>query len=116
MAYIQKKTRTTRKRSEAKTGSRQKVYQSALWRKLRMCKLTESPLCEVCLIEGRTKGGDHVHHLVSFVDVYDEVERHRLAYDPENLLTVCEGCHGRLHGGDLRGCLSINDIKKRLLI
>lgn len=114
MAYIEKKKRNYRKRSNIKVSDRQEVYQSALWKKIRLHKLMTDPLCEVCLLMGKTTGGDHVHHMISFVNATDRIERDRLAYDTDNLMTVCESCHGRIHGGDLKGCTDINGIKKRL--
>ena len=114
MAYIERKKKATRRRSDVRAGARQEVYQSALWKKLRTQKLMETPLCEVCLLQDKVKGGDHVHHIVSFADAIDLTERDRLAYDPANLMTVCEECHGRIHGGDLRGCRSLEEIKRRI--
>lgn len=81
---------------------------------MRQVKLRAFPLCEVCMIEGRIKGGEHVHHLRSFMGIQDKARRDAVAYDPENLMTVCEVCHGRLHGGDLKGCLSEKEIRERL--
>lgn len=114
MAWIEKRKKTPRKPNIFKKTERQEIYQSTLWKKMRREKLRSSPLCEVCLIEDRIKGAEHVHHLRSFMGISDKVERDAVAYDPENLMTVCEVCHGRLHGGDLKGCFSEKDIRERL--
>ncbi|MCH5241812.1 MAG: HNH endonuclease [Muribaculaceae bacterium] len=73
------------------------------------------PLCEVCETEGKTTPGEHVHHLITFVGAPTAVERDRLAYDEENLMTVCSRCHARIHGGDLQGCQSKEEICKRIM-
>lgn len=114
MAYIEKAKKAPRRVNQHRRAERQQVYQSALWRKLRTQKLMETPLCEVCMMQGRLTAGDHVHHLRSFVDIRDKAERDLVAYDPDNLMTVCEACHGRIHGGDLKGCRSAEDIRKKL--
>ena len=49
---------------------RQKVYQSARWHKLRMAKLLEQPLCEICLAKGIITPAIDVHHKDSFLN-YD---------------------------------------------
>lgn len=114
MAYIEKRKPKSRERKLVKVDERQSVYRSALWRKLRRHKLETEPLCEVCGIEGRVTAGEHVHHLRSFVGQTDAYERDRLAYDPKNLMTVCARCHARIHGGDLQGCHSKEEMRKRL--
>lgn len=114
MAWIEKKKKASVKRSHVRVDERQEVYRSTLWRKMRVAKLMEQPLCEVCLIQDKVTAGEHVHHIRSFMDAPDKVIRDALAYDPANLMTVCETCHGRIHGGDLRGCLTMEEIKKRL--
>ena len=114
MAWIEKKKKKApRKSNQFRDEERRAVYQSLLWRRLRSAKLMEQPLCEVCDAEGRIRYGDHVHHIRSFVGISDPVKRDAVAYDLANLMTVCETCHGRIHGGDLKGCSGIEDIKKR---
>lgn len=102
MAWIEKKKPSYRKRSHVKVSERQEVYQSRLWKKLRLHKMMSDPLCEVCLKAGKVTPGEHVHHIKSFVGVSDKAERDRLAYDPDNLMTVCEACHGKIHGGSIK--------------
>lgn len=77
---------------------RQQVYNTSRWRKLRELKLQLSPCCEICgSIENL-----NVHHITSpfggylAPDVYDT-----LAYDINNLQTLCAECHQKLHNGKL---------------
>lgn len=93
---------------------RQDVYQTGLWKRMRLAKLREQPLCEVCMLEGRVKLAEHAHHLVSFMKATNEIERDRLAFDSNNLCSVCNQCHARIHVGDLKGCESLESIEKRI--
>lgn len=106
--------RPKKKRNNINVEKRQEVYNTSLWRKMRLAKLKDQPLCEVCLIEGKIRLAEHVHHIRSFMQAEDQIERDRLAYDSENLASVCQECHNRIHNGDLRGCESLEAIEKRL--
>ena len=75
---------------------RQKVYQSAKWKKLRQAKLMANPLCEVCLANGIIKPAIDVHHIDSFMN-YTGNKRLQLAYDYANLQSLCKECHSNLH-------------------
>ena len=81
------------------------IYKSADWVKLRTQKLLNSPYCEKCLKEGKYVGGELqgmnrqgvtknmiVHHIKE-ID-----KRPDLAYDYNNLETLCRDCHGKIHG------------------
>ena len=76
-----------------------RIYSSERWKHLRLVKLYDSPLCERCLKVGKTVPAVDVHHVVSFMSVDDPVERRRLAYDYENLMSLCRACHNELHNG-----------------
>lgn len=102
----------TRERNDLDRKRRQKIYQSPLWKRLRDSHLMEHPLCEVCELEGKITLAEHCHHLHTFMDGRNELEQKTLAFDPNNLCSVCSQCHNRLHLGDLRGCKSLDDIKQ----
>ncbi len=74
-----------------------KIYNSQRWRDLRAWKMTNDPLCEECDKKGRVTPTEDVHHEVSFMSTDDPVERNRLAYDYENLMSVCKECHAEKH-------------------
>lgn len=76
-----------------------RIYSSERWKRLRLVKLYNDPLCERCLKVGKTVPADDVHHVVSFMSVDDPVGRRRLAYDYENLMSLCRACHNELHNG-----------------
>jgi 5-methylcytosine-specific restriction protein A len=75
----------------------QAIYQDRRWRRLRDLKKKNNPICERCENEKRTTPVDEVHHIVPFDwgRTPDEVER--LAYDYDNLLSVCTDCHDKIH-------------------
>ena len=112
MAWIYKKPKKQNKAFNTK--KRQEVYNTSLWRRMRLAYLRDNPLCEICLMEGRTILGEHVHHVRSFMDADTIEERDQLAFDSNNLLTVCHECHNRLHNGDLKGLKTKQAIQERI--
>lgn len=77
--------------------TKQKFYNSNGWRKLREKKLSEHPLCELCLQRGMNNPGQEVHHAIKFFDQYDDIMRWLLLLDYDNLVTVCDSCHKHIH-------------------
>lgn len=75
---------------------RQKIYQSAKWKKLRLAKLMTQPLCEECLAKGITTLADDVHHKDSFMN-YQGLKRLEKAYDINNLQSLCKDHHSQKH-------------------
>ena len=71
---------------------RQKIYNTDRWHKLRASKLMQSPLCEVCLSKGVITPAFHAHHIDSFMN-YEGMKRKEVAYNPDNLMSICEQCH-----------------------
>lgn len=69
----------------------QDVYSNPRWKKLRSYKLCINPVCEVCSANGKTTMTQEVHHIVPFSIRPD------LAYDIDNLMSVCIECHKELH-------------------
>lgn len=94
--------------------NRMKIYNKSLWKSLTDIKRRENPLCEVCLMEDKITPAEHTHHLRTFTNAKTEWERDNLAFDYDNLISICSNCHNRLHHSDLRGCLTKEEIKKRL--
>ena len=90
------KPKPKKKATDAKRKERQNIYQSTRWQRLRALKIADQPLCEMCLKEGRYKAAEDVHHIVSFVGK-SRNEQYRLAYDYDNLVTLCKQCHTRIH-------------------
>lgn len=112
MPWIDKPKR--KNNNSGKYKNRQEVYNTTLWRRMRMSKLMEQPLCEVCLMMGKTTLAEHIHHIKSFVNATNIYERDELAFSYENLMSVCHECHNNLHTGYLKGCERLSAIKIRL--
>lgn len=74
-----------------------KLYNTRRWAKLRDLKMMESPLCEMCLLEGVTKEVDEVHHRIPISYGKTEWEMREIAYDYTNLVSLCERHHHEIH-------------------
>lgn len=94
MPYL-KKSRTV-KPKQIKRIERQNIYQSKRWKLLRQYYLNLHPLCEICLARGIIKPADDVHHADSFLN-YNGDKRIEVAFDKDNLVSVCRQCHNWLH-------------------
>ena len=76
---------------------RMAVYNTVRWKRLRLVKLRNNPLCEICEKKGITKTADDVHHIQSFMSVDDPETRKALAFDYDNLMSLCDECHSEIH-------------------
>ena len=92
---------------------RRKIYNSKLWQDMRIAYMQNHPLCEVCQMEGKSKLSEHVHHLISFVQVPEELMQN-YAYDSNNFCSVCAECHNELHNGKLKNCRNKDEIRQKL--
>jgi len=80
------------KQRERKTPSDAEAwrfYNSARWQRLRSIKLGTHPLCQDCEAEGKLTAAVDVDH------VQDRREHPDLAYDLDNLRSLCKSHHGR---------------------
>ena len=71
----------------------QKVYNTRRWKDLRARKMADNPLCEECERKGKVIPAKEVHHLKPFEIDYDL----SLAYDYDNLISLCVECHKEAH-------------------
>lgn len=106
MPTIYKPKTAKKKEKKLYEEERRKIYKSTRWRKLRALKIVEQPLCEMCLKEGKITIAEDVHHIQSFMSTDDKVLRIALAYDYENLMSICKIHHQMIHNKSNR-----NDIK-----
>lgn len=93
-----KRVRKNRTITESKRMS-QEVYQHSHYRKLRLLKLQEQPLCEVCLSKGITRLATQVHHKIPFMQFEDHDERilKGVFCDLTDLMSLCDECHRKMH-------------------
>lgn len=93
------KPKKSRKRDENNfhDAERRKVYNTERWRRLRAWKFACNPLCEMCLEDDKVVPAEDIHHIVSFMSTDDPTQRNFLAYDFDNLMSLCKQCHGIIH-------------------
>ena len=74
-----------------------KLINSYTWQQLRHRKFLANPVCEMCAAEGRVTPTEEVHHIKPVESGRDEAEMRRLAYDYDNLQSLCKACHAAVH-------------------
>lgn len=99
MAWINLPKKKRQKRDGASRKERRKIYNKSKWQKLRDAKIMNDPFCEVCEAKGIITPAEDVHHRVSFMDKEGD-ERIALAYDYNNLQSICKSCHGKEHSNE----------------
>lgn len=78
-------------------AERRRIYNSERWKRLRAWKFICNPLCEECLKNNLIIRAEDIHHIKSFMSTDDPEERIRLAFDYENLQSLCKKCHQKKH-------------------
>lgn len=99
------KKRNWRGVSDKVAKDKQEIYNSREWKELRIQKLRANPLCEQCIKDGEAIGipGGYirsatcVHHIVPIETAKTKDEMKRLAFDVNNLRSLCFACHARIH-------------------
>ena len=82
-----------------------KLYNSQQWKNLRNWYWRQHPLCEDCLLKGKTTPAVHVHHIHEISKGHNEQEKWDILTDEDNLVSLCLDCHLRRHGkGQHRHC------------
>lgn len=74
-----------------------KLMNSKEWRQLRAAKLSKDPYCEECLKHGEHRFASVVHHRVEVESGLTPADCKRLAFDINNLESVCPQCHREIH-------------------
>lgn len=97
MPTIYKPKKMKQKGNSMYSEDRREIYRTSRWRKLRDLKIAEQPLCEMCLAEGKTTIAEDVHHIQSFMSTTDPVKRKQLAFDYNNLMSICKKHHQMIH-------------------
>ena len=97
MPTIYKPRKKTQKNDNYYDAERRRVYNSDRWRRLRAWKFACNPLCEICLKEDKTVPAEDSHHITSFMSTDDPEQRLFLAYDFDNLMSLCKQCHQNIH-------------------
>jgi 5-methylcytosine-specific restriction endonuclease McrA len=74
-----------------------KLLRSNEWLTLRARKLREQPLCEECLKKDKYRMATEVHHVIPIQRESTWNGMRQLAYDYDNLESICRECHVALH-------------------
>lgn len=81
----------------------QDIYQDPRWKRLRAAKFGVNPLCEKCEEKGKVTLTQEVHHKIPFQTGKTQEEIEALAFDWDNLQSLCVPCHKeadrKLRGG-----------------
>lgn len=99
MPTIKRLKKQNRKIDTFRVAERQKIYNTRRWAKLRAVKFRMNPLCERCAEGGRVIPAEDIHHIVSFMSADDPIRRAYLAFDFDNLMSLCKKCHQAIHNG-----------------
>ena len=78
-------------------GKYQDIYQDKRWKKLRAAKLRENPLCERCESKNTINPASEVHHKIPFDTGVTIEQTEELAFDYDNLMSLCIPCHSEIH-------------------
>lgn len=92
-------------KNQQQAKDKAEIYNSRKWKELRVAKLREQPLCEMCLADGIAAGvpgglirsAHCVHHIIPIETAKTKREMLRLAFNPANLMSLCDECHARIH-------------------
>jgi 5-methylcytosine-specific restriction protein A len=80
---------TSQQQYDRNRGEDRQFYGTARWRKLRQFFLRRFPICAECERQGQTRPANEVHHKM------DRQKRPDLAFDQNNLESLCKSCHSR---------------------
>ena len=95
-------------RKQGDTKIIQSIYNTTTWKKLRSAYLMDHPLCEVCLQDEKVEPAVEVHHIKPISTGNDEWEMRDLAFDPYNIMALCEFHHHEIHNNDRKNKKKIN--------
>lgn len=83
-----------------KKKDKQDFYNSREWKELRVWKLRQQPLCEVCQREhGWIVSARCVHHIRPIESTRTKAELWKVGLDVSNLMSLCYQCHSDIHKG-----------------
>ena len=73
------------------------VYNTDIWRKLRLERLKNFPLCEICHEKGLLKLATLVHHKIEISEGKNMIQMKTIGFDYSNLQSLCRPCHKEVH-------------------
>ena len=73
------------------------IYNSREWKALRIEKLRANPICEMCEKERVVRSSRCVHHIIPIETAKTKQHMRELAFNPNNLMSLCFECHAKIH-------------------
>jgi len=74
-----------------------KLINTTRWRRLRIKKMREQPLCECCQSNDKITPASEIHHVTPVESVTTISQMETLMFDYNNLMSVCHECHKNIH-------------------
>lgn len=68
-------------------------YNTTTWRKLREAHIMLHPICQKCC----KNPAEEVHHITPILTGETDLEMQELAFDGNNLMSLCRDCHHKIH-------------------
>lgn len=88
------------------------INSGSKWKKIRDAKIKLNPLCECC----GEKLAEEVHHILPLEDYSNDPETmESLAYDINNLQSLCRECHYKIHRELRRDRFQNRDKRKEVI-
>lgn len=93
-----KRKNNSRKKHGLQKMIQQHVYSTTRWKHVRKSKFMQSPLCERCLSQNRVQETQEIHHRIPLKTCNGDLNYLlQLAFDYDNLMSVCCQCHEDIH-------------------
>ncbi|NVN97652.1 HNH endonuclease [Candidatus Nomurabacteria bacterium] len=97
MPTIYRPKKQTNNYTATKVLAQKHIYNTKHWKTLRLSKLMNDPLCEICLINGMITPAVEVHHITPFMQGTSLEQIKFLGFDYDNLQSLCTDCHKQQH-------------------
>ena len=94
---MKKKPTSWRCKTVQQQKDKNTIYQSREWKELRIQKYRANPLCEMCKAEGKDVSAHAIHHRIPIETATTMEEMKRLAFDWNNLVSLCWYHHAKVH-------------------
>jgi len=89
----------------------QRFYQSRRWKRLRLRKLKDNPICEVHALRGIVRQTEEIHHKIP-IDINHPDED--LIFDYDNLISLCIECHKEVHNSRMNPVEALIEMQREV--
>lgn len=80
-----------------KNDAHRYVYNTRMWKNIRLTHLLENPLCENCKKNNKLTLATEVHHIYEISNGKTIQEKQQIGFDTNNLMSLCNECHINIH-------------------